>query len=60
MGGEAFGLEKIICPTIRECQGQECIFLTSCGYVHDSLNFPFLFFFLRSLLGFESFLPFLI
>jgi hypothetical protein len=23
MGGEAFGLGKIICPSIGECQGQE-------------------------------------
>jgi hypothetical protein len=23
MGGEALGLVKILCPTIRECQGQE-------------------------------------
>jgi hypothetical protein len=23
MGGEALGLEKIICPSTRECQGQE-------------------------------------
>jgi hypothetical protein len=23
MGGEALGLEKIICPSIGECQGQE-------------------------------------
>jgi hypothetical protein len=23
MGGEALGLPKILCPSIRECQGQE-------------------------------------
>jgi hypothetical protein len=23
MGGEALGLEKILCPSIGECQGQE-------------------------------------
>jgi hypothetical protein len=23
MGGKALGLEKIICPSIGECQGQE-------------------------------------
>ena len=23
MGGEALGLVKILCPSIRECQGQE-------------------------------------
>jgi hypothetical protein len=23
MGGEALGLENIICPSTRECQGQE-------------------------------------
>jgi hypothetical protein len=23
MGGEAFGLVKVLCPSIRECQGQE-------------------------------------
>jgi hypothetical protein len=23
MGGEALGIEKIICPSIEECQGQE-------------------------------------
>jgi hypothetical protein len=23
MGGKAFGLAKIICPSIEECQGQE-------------------------------------
>ena len=23
MGGEAFGLVKALCPSVRECQGQE-------------------------------------
>jgi hypothetical protein len=26
MGGEALGLEKIICPSTGECQGQEWVY----------------------------------